>query len=58
MFLNERSTIMSATDRLIQYITNLTPSQIDKLASHLPKLTSLLEEPIQPYPQEQTVQNQ
>lgn len=49
---------MSAVDQLIKYIMELTPEQVDKIISQLPRLSALLEESSQPYPPEQTSQIQ
>lgn len=49
---------MSAVDELIKYILSLTPEQVNKVVSQIPRLTELLEEPSQPCPQEQTSQTQ
>ena len=47
---------MSAKNELLSYISTLTPEQVDKIVSQLPRLTSLLEESSQPCPLEQTEQ--
>ena len=49
---------MSAIDKLVTYVSNLTPEQVEKLFNYLPKLTSLLEEPSPPSLREQTSQTQ
>ncbi len=54
----ERSFAMSAVDKLISYISTLTPEQIEKLVNQLPRLTALLSEQVPPYPRGQTSQNQ
>lgn len=45
---------MSDTEKLMNYILSLTPEQVDKVVSQLPRLTELLEESLQPCPQELT----
>ena len=45
-------------NKLLTYISTLTPEQIDKLVNCLPQLISLLSEEGQPYLQEQSLQNQ
>ena len=47
---------MSAIDKLLAYIDTLTPDQVDKILNQLPRLTSLLEESNQSYPQGQSPQ--
>ena len=49
---------MSAKDELLSYISTLTPEQVDKILSQLPRLTSLLEESSPLCPLGQTEQNQ
>ena len=49
---------MTAKEELLHYITTLTPEQVKKVVSQLPRLTLLLEEPLPPCPREQTLQNQ
>ena len=49
-------TAMTATDELVKYILNLTPEQVEKIVSQLPRLSSLLEEPSLPCLQEQSLQ--
>ena len=44
-------------NELLNFIENLTPEQVDKLITHLPRLTSLLSESCQLSPREQTLQN-
>lgn len=39
--------------KLLDYVSSLTPEQIEKLINHLPQLISLLEESNQPYRQAQ-----
>ena len=41
-------------NKLLAYISTLTPEQIDKLVNHLPQLISLLSEEGQPCLQEQS----
>ena len=56
---SERSTqAMSKIDQLISYILTLTPEQVDKVVSQIPRLTELLAESSQPCLQEQSSQNQ
>lgn len=49
---------MSATDKLMAYINNLTPEQVDKIMNQLPRLISLIEESAPPYPPGQPPQKQ
>ena len=49
---------MSESEELLKYILNLSPEKAEKLISHLPQLTSLLEVLSPPYPQARTVQTQ
>ena len=49
---------MSAIDKLVSYISTLTPEQIEKIIDHLPLLTELLGEQAPPYPPEQISQIQ
>ena len=49
---------MSAKEELLSYITSLTPEQVDKAVSQLPRLISILEESYQPCLREQFLQNQ
>ncbi len=39
--------------KLLDYVSTLTPEQVEKLITHLPQLISLLEESNQPYRQAQ-----
>ena len=39
---------MSDTDKLMAYILTLTPEQVDKVVSQIPRLTELLSESAQP----------
>lgn len=45
-------------NKLLSYISMLTPEQIEKLVNQLPRLTALLSEQAPPYPPEQTSQSQ
>lgn len=45
-------------NKLLSYISMLTPEQIEKLVNQLPQLTSLLQAQDQPCHQERTSQNQ
>lgn len=45
-------------NKLLSYISMLTPEQIEKLVNQLPRLTALLSEQAPPCPREQTLQNQ
>lgn len=47
---------MSAVDNLISYIKNLTPDQVDKAVSLLPRVISAISEQAQPDPQKETLQ--
>ena len=48
---------MSAVDTLVKYILTLTPEQVDKVVSQLPRLTGLLSESSQPCLQEPSKQS-
>ena len=56
LVLYERRVPMSAVNELISYIDSLTPEEINKIISQLPRLTSLLEESSQLCPQGQSPQ--
>ena len=45
-------------NKLLTYISTLTPEQIDKLVNHLPQLISLLSEEGQPSLRGQSLQTQ
>ena len=47
---------MSDTDKLISYILSLTPEQVDKVVSQIPRLTELLSKSLQLSLLEQTEQ--
>lgn len=47
---------MSAKEELLDFITNLSEDQIEKLFNHFPELSSLLEEASPLCPLEQTLQ--
>lgn len=54
----ERSLFTMKENKLLTYISMLTPEQIEKLVNQLPRLISSLSEQAQPCRQEQTSQNQ
>lgn len=45
--------LIMKNQKLLDYVSTLTPEQVEKLINHLPQLISLLEEPCQPYRQAQ-----
>ena len=45
-------------NKLLSYISTLTPSQIEKLVNQLPQLYASISEQAPPYPREQISQNQ
>ena len=49
---------MSAVDKLISYVSSLSPEQIEKIVNQIPRLTSLLSEQAPPCPPGQFLQNQ
>jgi hypothetical protein len=49
---------MTHTEKLMDFVLNLTEEQAKKLANRLPELTSLLEESIQPSPPAQCAQTE
>jgi hypothetical protein len=49
---------MTPKEELIDFVTNLTDEEIEKLFTHLSELSSLLEEASLPCPRGQTLQNQ
>ena len=49
---------MTAKEELLDFILNLSEEQVTKLFNHLSELSSLPGEASQPYPLEQTLQNQ
>ena len=56
--IRKESAKMSAVDKLVSYILELTPEQVDKVVSQLPRLTELLSGSSQPCLQEQSLQKQ
>ena len=54
----ERSLYQMKENKLLSYISTLTPEQIEKLVKELPRLTSLLSEQAPLCPPEQTSQSQ
>jgi hypothetical protein len=48
----------SMKDELLEFVSTLTPSQVEKLLSHFAELSSLLQESSRPFPLEQTSQSQ
>ena len=55
----ERSTQeMTNVDQLISYILTLTPEQVEKAISLLPRVTEAIAELTQPAPQSENVQTQ
>lgn len=58
MFPLERSlSAMTKKEELLQYVSTLTPEQIDKVVSQLPRLNELLAEQAPLFPREQNSQN-
>lgn len=48
----------SMKEELLEFVSALTPSQVEKLLSRFEELSSLLEESSPPCPPERTLQNQ
>ena len=49
---------MSAVETLIDYIKTLTPEQVDRIIHQMPRLIASVEEPLQPGPPKDLLQNQ
>ena len=49
---------MTAVEKLVAFVENLTEEQVDKIIRQMPRLSALLVEALQPCPPEQTSQNQ